>query len=366
MRELDRITARRGELDTLAEELAKRLRVVRAERDRAEAAAAVRPAPAQVAGRVVLLIPHRSETGDEAALPADYRKILAILRTGKLQGNTIMVITSEVITTRERERNAAMSEHSHLETSTPGSSWALVTGSTSGIGRATAAGLAQDGYSVIVTGRDRERAAETRRSIEAAGGRAIDLVADLGDPAAVRGLVEQIRDAIDGPLDVLVHNAGGGGFAPTESTPEEMFDAAFNVHAKAPFILTGAFAPAMAERGRGAIVNVGSLSTSMAAAGTCAFQASKAALSMMTRSWTAEYGPRGVRVNSVDPGFILTPVNEGIRDMYGTYLASLPAGRGGDPEDVANAVRFLVSPRASYVNGTTLTVDGGKTAVVAM
>lgn len=86
----------------------------------------------------------------------------------------------------------------------------------------------------------------------------------------------------------------------------------------------------------------------------------------MTRSWTAEYGPRGVRVNSVDPGFIVTPVNEGIRDMYGTYLASLPAGRGGDPEEVANAVRFLVSPKASYINGTTLTVDGGKTAVVAM
>ncbi|MFK0119603.1 SDR family NAD(P)-dependent oxidoreductase [Streptomyces sp. NPDC090994] len=259
-----------------------------------------------------------------------------------------------------------MSENGHSETSAPGPSWALVTGSTSGIGRATAVGLAQDGYAVVVTGRDRDRAAETRRDIEAAGGRALDLVADLADPAAVRGLVTRIRDAVDGPLDVLVHNAGGGGFAPTESTPEEMFDAAFNLHAKAPFLLTGAFAPAMAERGRGAIVNVGSLSTSMAAAGTCAFQASKAALSMMTKSWTAEYGPRGVRVNSVDPGFILTPVNEGVRDMYGTYLASLPAGRGGDAEDVAHAVRFLVSPKASYINGATLTVDGGKTAVVAM
>ncbi|WPB89543.1 SDR family NAD(P)-dependent oxidoreductase [Streptomyces malaysiensis] len=251
-------------------------------------------------------------------------------------------------------------------TSSSGGTWALVTGSTSGIGRATAVGLAQDGYSVIVTGRDRDRAAESRRSVESVGGRAIDLIADLGDPVSVRNLVEQVRKAIDGPLDVLVHNAGGGGFAPTESTPDEMFDAAFNVHAKAPFILTGAFAPAMAERGRGAIVNVGSLSTSMAAAGTAAFQASKAALSMMTKSWTAEYGPRGVRINSVDPGFILTPVNEDIRGMYGTYLASLPAGRGGDAEEVANVIRFLVSPQASYVNGATLTVDGGKNAVVVM
>lgn len=251
-------------------------------------------------------------------------------------------------------------------TSPSAESWALVTGSTSGIGRATAVGLAQDGYSIIVTGRNRDRAAETRRSVESVGGRAIDLIADLGDPASVRKLVEQVREAIDGPLDVLVHNAGGGGFAPTESTPEEMFDAAFNVHAKAPFILTGAFAPAMAERGTGAIINVGSLSTSMAAAGTAAFQASKAALSMLTKSWTAEYGPRGVRINSVDPGFILTPVNEGIRDMYGTYLASLPAGRGGDVEEVAHVIRFLVSPQASYVNGATLTVDGGKNAVVVM
>ncbi|WP_331276061.1 SDR family NAD(P)-dependent oxidoreductase [Streptomyces sp. Qhu-G9] len=251
-------------------------------------------------------------------------------------------------------------------TSPSGGSWALVTGSTSGIGRATAVGLAQDGYSVIVTGRDQDRAAETRRSVESVGGRAIDLIADLSDPASVRKLVEQVREAIDGPLDVLVHNAGGGGFAPTESTPEEMFDAAFNIHAKAPFILTGAFAPAMAERGMGAIINVGSLSTSMAAAGTAAFQASKAALSMLTKSWTAEYGPRGVRINSVDPGFILTPVNEGIRDMYGTYLASLPAGRGGDAEEVAHVIRFLVSPKASYVNGATLTVDGGKNAVVVM
>ncbi|MGW2208790.1 SDR family NAD(P)-dependent oxidoreductase [Streptomyces sp. NPDC001781] len=260
-----------------------------------------------------------------------------------------------------------MSIHTDVSGTSPSDTpWALVTGSTSGIGRATALGLAGDGYALIITGRDRDRAAESRRIIESAGGRAIDLVADLADPAAVRTLIGQVREAIDGPLEVLVHNAGGGSFAPTEATPETMFDTAFNVHAKAPFLLTGAFAPAMAERGHGVIINVGSLSTSMAASGTCAFQASKAALSMMTKSWTAEYGPRGVRVNSVDPGYILTRVNQDIRSMFTTYLASLPSGRGGDPNEVANAIRFLVSPQASYINGATLAVDGGKNAVVVM
>lgn len=135
-------------------------------------------------------------------------------------------------------------------TAAPGT-WALVTGSTSGIGRATALTLAEDGYSIVVTGRDAARAAETRKLIESAGGRAVDLVADLSDPESVRGLIARTRAAIDGPLDVLVNNAGGGGFAPTESTPEEMFDAAFTTHVKAPFLLTGAFAPEMAGRGRG-------------------------------------------------------------------------------------------------------------------
>ncbi|WP_434444733.1 SDR family NAD(P)-dependent oxidoreductase [Lentzea sp. E54] len=266
----------------------------------------------------------------------------------------------QVIVGSYREKKLSLNEK------VPGS-WAMVTGSTSGIGRVTALGLAEDGYSIVVCGRDKDRAAETRKLIESAGGRAFDLIADFSDPAAVRGLVAEVNEILDGDnLDVLVNNAGGGGFAPTEDTTDEMFDTAFNLNVKAPYILTGAFAPAMARRGQGAIVNVGSLSTTMAAAGTSAFQAAKAALNMLTKSWTAEYGPRGVRVNSVDPGYILTPVNEHMREMYGGYLAGVPAGRGGKPEEVAEAIRFLVSLRASYIQGAVLTVDGGKTSVVAM
>ncbi|MGW5748716.1 SDR family NAD(P)-dependent oxidoreductase [Amycolatopsis sp. NPDC003861] len=251
--------------------------------------------------------------------------------------------------------------------SAPPNSWALVTGSTSGIGRATALKLAEDGYAIVVCGRDAERAAETRKTIESNGGRAVDLIADFADPTDVRRLIAETREATaSGTVDVLVNNASGGGFAPTEDTSEDMFDTAFALNVKAPYLLTAAFAPAMAERGRGAIVNVGSLSTTMAASGTGAFQAAKAALSMLTKSWTAEYGPRGVRVNSVDPGYVLTRVNEHIRDMFSGYLATLPAGRGAQPGEVAEAIRFLVSPQASYIQGATLSVDGGKNAVVTM
>ena len=264
-------------------------------------------------------------------------------------------------------RGVSMSQVSKSYGLVPGESWALVTGSTSGIGRETALLLAEDGYSIVVCGRNGDRAAETRQLVESAGGRAVDLVADFTDTAAVNGLVAATREVLDGgTLDVLVNNAGGGGFSATEDTTVDVFDAVFALNVKAPYILTGAFAPAMAERGRGVIVNVGSLSTTMAAAGTSAFQAAKAALSMLTKSWTAEYGPRGVRVNSVEPGYILTPINAHLRDMYGGYLASVPAGRGGSAREVAEAIRFLVSTRASYIQGATLAVDGGKNAVVAM
>ncbi|GGJ33880.1 SDR family NAD(P)-dependent oxidoreductase [Streptomyces brasiliensis] len=258
-------------------------------------------------------------------------------------------------------RNSQEHESSATETS-----WALITGSTSGIGRATAIRLAQDGYSIVVTGRDPHRAAETRDLIESAGGHAVDLPADLSDPAQVRNLIKRIFDAIDGPLDVVVNNAGGGGFALTEDATENMFDASFNTHVKAPYFLVAAFAPPMAERGRGKIINIGSLSTAMGSAGTSIFQASKAALSMLTKSWTAEYGPRGVQINSVDPGFVITPATEAYGDAYDGFLSSLPAGRGARPEEIAEVIRFLASPQATYLQGASISVDGGKNAVVAM
>lgn len=255
---------------------------------------------------------------------------------------------------------------SHTEESAAPRGWALVTGSTSGIGRETALLLARDGYSVIVSGRDEARAGEVVDRITTDGGTALALTADLSDTAAVRTLATDALEVAGGVIDVLVNNAGGGTFAATEDTTDDMFDVAFKVHVKAPFILTAALAPLMAQRGGGAIVNVGSISADLAASGVAIFQASKAALDMLTKSWTAEYGPRGVRVNTVNPGFVITPANEAFRDGYGPFVETVPARRGAEPEEVAEVIRFLISPAASYIQGAAIAVDGGRTAVLPM
>jgi NAD(P)-dependent dehydrogenase (short-subunit alcohol dehydrogenase family) len=172
----------------------------------------------------------------------------------------------------------------------------LITGGTSGIGRATAHLFHERGATVIVTGRDQTRgravAAET-------GGRFIQ--ADLTAPEDVRRLAVEA-----GEVDVLVNNAGYWELGPTADTTETGFDAMNAINVKAPFFLTAALAPPMAERGHGAIVNVSTMVAARGAAGMAAYGASKAALEALTRSWAAEYGPAGVRVNAVDGGRVAT------------------------------------------------------------
>jgi len=145
-----------------------------------------------------------------------------------------------------------------------------------------------------------------------------------------------------------------------------MFDFSFTLHVKAPFALTATLAPLMVRQGRGVIVNVGSISVDHAASGVALFQAAKAALDMLTKSWTAEYGHHGVRINTVNPGFVITPANAAFRDGYGPFVASTPARRGAEPREVAEVIRFLVSPAASYIQGAAIAVDGGRNAVLPM
>jgi NAD(P)-dependent dehydrogenase (short-subunit alcohol dehydrogenase family) len=235
---------------------------------------------------------------------------------------------------------------------------ALVTGSTSGIGRAIAEQLAADGAEVIVTGRDETRGKEVVAAIESAGGQARFIRADLDSFEDVKRLAGAARD-----VDVLVNNAGAFPGGPTDQVSEDVFDLVFDVNVKAPFFLTAAIAPRMAARGGGAIVNISTMAAAIGMSGLAAYGASKAAADSLTRAWTAEYGPRGVRVNAVAPGPTRTPASAAMGDMFDALTATLPAGRGADPREIAAAVSFLASDDASFVYGTILPADGGRVAV---
>lgn len=235
---------------------------------------------------------------------------------------------------------------------------ALVTGATSGIGRATAEALAGEGATVLIAGRDQARGAEVVEAIRANGGSAEFLAGDLASTADVAALIEQA-----GEIDVLVNNAGVFPGGATHEMDEASFDQTFDVNVKAPFFLTAAIAPRMAERGSGAIVNVTTMAAELGMPGLSLYGASKAATALLTRAWAAEYGPQGVRVNAVSPGPTHTPGTDAMGDAFDQIVATVPAGRAADPEEIAAAIVFLASDRASYLNGAVVPVDGGRLAV---
>jgi NAD(P)-dependent dehydrogenase (short-subunit alcohol dehydrogenase family) len=233
---------------------------------------------------------------------------------------------------------------------------ALVTGSTSGIGKATATALAELGASVIVTGRDAERGARVVKEIEADGGSARFVPADLSDPEQVTRLAEAAGD-----VDILVNNAGRSWFGPTADLDVTTFDALFAGNVRSAYLLTAAIAPGMAARGSGSIINVDSMAGAIGLAGGAAYGASKASLSALTRAWAAEFSPAGVRVNAVAPGPVYS---DGAKpERIDALAATTLLGRGAQPEEIADVIAFLSTPRAQYVTGATIPVDGGRTAV---
>ena len=234
---------------------------------------------------------------------------------------------------------------------------ALVTGATSGIGRAVALRLADHGAEVLVHGRDGARGAQTIQEIIAGGGRARFIAADLTDAVDVQWLASEVGD-----VDVLINNAGISLFAPTAGVDVAAFDKMFASNVRAPFLLVAALAPGMAARGHGAIVNVSSMAGGVGLVGGAAYGATKASLEAMTRAWAVEYSASGVRVNAIAPGPVYTSTPSG-PEFIKALGETTPMHRASQPEEIAGVIAFLASPEASYITGTTVAADGGRRAI---
>ncbi len=234
---------------------------------------------------------------------------------------------------------------------------AIVTGSTSGIGAAIALTLAAEGARVVITGRDRDRGEAVVAKI---GDAATFVPSDLaGSPTEVRAFAAAAAQTLDGRVDILVNNAALCPATDTVGLTDADLDAALAVNIRAPHVLVAQLAPAMAERGSGAVVTIGSWMASVGSPIVGLYSATKAAEEQLSRSWAAEFGPRGVRFNTVSPGVTRTPINDTQGDLLDQIAAGTPAGRTVHPDDIARAVAWLVSDDAALVHGITLPVDGG-------
>ena len=233
---------------------------------------------------------------------------------------------------------------------------ALITGGTAGIGLACARLLAHEGATVIISGRDAERGNAAAAGID---GSVRFVQADLSDIESVKSLVAQAGD-----VDILVNNAASFPAALTVDQELASFEKTFDTNVRASYFLAAGLVPGMISRGHGSIINVTSMVASKGVPGAGVYSASKAAVESFTRTWAAEFGAHGVRVNSVAPGPTKT---EGVEAEWGETNEelgrALPLGRTAKPEEIADAVLFLASPRSTFITGATLHADGGGTAV---
>ncbi|WP_375259700.1 2-dehydro-3-deoxy-D-gluconate 5-dehydrogenase KduD [Citreimonas sp.] len=233
---------------------------------------------------------------------------------------------------------------------------ALVTGANTGIGQAVAVGLAEAGAHVIAAGRS--SCDETLGLIERSGGAGETMMLDLSDPVAAAARLGQAGD-----LDILVNNAGIIRRADSVDYSEADWDAVMDVNLKAVFLLCQAFAKAAIARGApGRIVNIASLLSFQGGIRVPAYTATKHGVAGLTKIFANEWAGQGINVNAVAPGYIATNNTEALRNdpkRAAEILGRIPAGRWGDPADIAGAVTFLCTPAANYVTGAVLNVDGG-------
>jgi NAD(P)-dependent dehydrogenase (short-subunit alcohol dehydrogenase family) len=241
----------------------------------------------------------------------------------------------------------------------------IVTGATSGIGRATALAFAREGASVVAVGRRDTDVADAVRALTAAGGRAVACAADVRDEEAPARIVDAAVSAFGG-LDVLVNAAGIIATGTLEATTDATWDDMMAINLRAPFRLMRAAAPHLAAR-KGSIVNVSSVNGLRSFPGVLAYNVSKAGLDQLTRCAALELAPKGVRVNAVNPGVTVTNLHRrsGMGDaQYAAFLErskeTHPLGRPGQPDDIASMILFLASEQASWMTGETIPIDGGR------
>jgi len=242
---------------------------------------------------------------------------------------------------------------------------ALVTGAASGIGQAIAVAFAQAGARVIVTDREAAACADTLAQIEAVGGLGSVYALDVTDADAAVGLAAQVGQSL-GAIDILVNNAGvivreGIDSPRAHAAIRQVMD----VNVIGAFNVMHAFLPALRER-KGNIVNISSGASFHGQPNAVGYSASKAAVRLLSQSMVADLASSGIRVNVIAPGVIVTPMTDATRadpERLERFMARIPAGRLGQPQEIAHAAVFLASNLASYINGITLPVDGGYLAV---
>ncbi|MFS6531252.1 glucose 1-dehydrogenase [Microbacterium aurugineum] len=241
---------------------------------------------------------------------------------------------------------------------------AIVTGAANGMGRAHVRRLAQEGASVLATDVDSAGLEQTVAEANSDGGTAVGLEQDVAIAARWDEIVVEAEQRF-GRLDILVNNAGVLILKPVEETTEEEWDLIFRINAKGVFLGTKAAAPALVRAGGGSIVNISSIYGIVGAPSAAAYEASKGAVRLLTKASAVDLAKYGIRVNSVHPGVIATPMTTGLLatpESTKAVLSTTILDRPGQPEEVSNVVLFLASDEASFVTGAEYVVDGGYTA----
>ncbi|MEO5669746.1 MAG: glucose 1-dehydrogenase [Ramlibacter sp.] len=243
---------------------------------------------------------------------------------------------------------------------------ALITGSSSGIGHALAAGLAGAGARIVMNGRDASRLQEAAEQLRAGGASIVTMPFDVTDGAAVTQAVARIEEET-GPIDILVNNAGMQRRGPLEQFEESHWHELMKTNLDSVFLVGQAVARHMIPRGHGKIINICSVQSELGRPNIAPYTASKGAVKMLTKGMAIDWGQHGIQVNGLGPGYFKTPLNQALVDNpeFSSWLINrTPSRRWGDVEDLVGAAIFLASDASNFVNGHILYVDGGVTATL--